>query len=140
VDLSAALAFAHDRGKAVFVTQRKDGRPHLSNVLVWIPGDGTARVSITTDRVKYRNLQREPWAAIHVASENFWTWAVIEGPVELSEIAAAPADDTVDELVEYYRALSGEHSDWDDYRAAMVRERRLVARIRPSRAYGVLPG
>jgi PPOX class probable F420-dependent enzyme len=140
VDLSAALAFAHDRGKAVFVTQRKDGRPHLSNVLVWIPGDGTARVSITTDRVKYRNLQREPWAAIHVASENFWTWAVIEGPVELSEIAAAPADDTVDELVEYYRALSGEHSDWDDYRAAMVREHRLVARIRPTHAYGVLPG
>ena len=140
MDISAALAFAHDRGKAVFVTRRKDGRPHLSNVLVWIPGDGTARVSITTDRVKYRNLQRDPWAAIHVASDNFWTWAVIEGGVELSEIAAAPGDETVNELVEYYRALSGEHSDWDDYRAAMVREHRLVARIRPTHAYGVLPG
>lgn len=140
MDVPAALAFARERGKAVFVTQRKDGRPHLSNVLVWIPGDGTARVSITTDRVKFRNLQREPWAAIHVASDNFWTWAVIEGAVDLSAVAEAPGDGTVNELVEYYRALSGEHSDWDDYRTAMVREHRLVARIRPSRAYGVLPG
>jgi PPOX class probable F420-dependent enzyme len=140
VDVETALAFAHDRGKAVFVTHRKDGHPHLSNVLVWIPGDGTARVSITTDRVKFRNLQHEPWAAVHVASDNFWNWAVIEGPVELSAVAAAPDDDAVEELVEYYRALSGEHSNWDDYRAAMVCEHRVVARIHPSRAYGVLPG
>ena len=140
MELDAALAFAHDRGKAVFVTQRKDGHPHLSNVVIWVPGDGTVRVSIATDRVKFRNLKREPWAAVHVASDDFWTWTVIEGPVELSAVAAAPDDEAVEELVRYYRALSGEHSDWDDYRAAMVREHRVVARIHPSHAYGVLPG
>lgn len=140
MDIKSALAFARDRRKAVFVTQRMDGRPHLSNVLVWIPDDGTVRVSITTDRVKYRNLLREPWAAIHVASDDFWRWAVIEGAVEMSAPAAAPDDEAVAELVEYYRALSGEHDDWDDYRSAMVRDHRVVARIRASRTYGTLPG
>lgn len=140
MDVDAALTFARERRKAVFVTQRKDGRPQLSNVLVWVPDDGTVRVSITTDRVKYRNLLREPWAAIHVASDDFWRWAVLEGAAELSAIATSPDDDAVAELVEYYRALSGEHDDWDAYRAAMVRDHRVVARIRPSRVYGALPG
>jgi PPOX class probable F420-dependent enzyme len=140
VDLEAALAFAHGRGKGVFVTQRKDGRPQLSNVLLWVPGDGTVRISIATDRAKYRNLLREPWAAVHVTSDDFWGWAVLEGPAELTAPAAAPDDEVVAELVEYYRALSGEHGDWDDYRAAMVRDHRVVARVRPSRVYGTLPG
>jgi hypothetical protein len=63
---------------------------------------------------------------------------VIEGDVTLSDIAADPADDAVEELVELYRSLAGEHDDWDDYRAAMVSERRAVLRIRPARAYGAL--
>ena len=54
-------------------------------------------------------------------------------------MAAEPDDATVDELVEYYRALAGEHPDWDDYRRAMVADRRLIVRLRPERAYGMLP-
>ena len=63
---------------------------------------------------------------------------MIEGDVELSEVAADPRDAAVEELVEVYRALSGEHDDWDDYRASMVRDRRVVVRIRPTHAYGAL--
>ena len=63
---------------------------------------------------------------------------VLEGDVELSEVAAAPDDPAVEELVDLYRSLAGEHDDWDDYRAAMVREQRVVVRIRPTYAYGLL--
>jgi hypothetical protein len=77
--------------------------------------------------------------SLHVTSENFYAYAVIEGSAELSPVAAEPGDATVDELIEYYRAVAGEHPDWDDYRRAMVADRRLVARIRPQHAYGMLP-
>ena len=66
-------------------------------------------------------------------------YAVLEGDVELSDVAATPDDATVEELVDLYRSLQGEHEDWDDYRAAMVAERRVVVRIRPNHAYGALP-
>lgn len=62
---------------------------------------------------------------------------MLEGEAELSTVAAAPDDATVDELVEVYRAMAGEHPDWDDYRRAMVKDRRLVVRLRPGRAYGM---
>ena len=75
---------------------------------------------------------------MHVDGESFWSYAVLEGDVELSEVAADPGDATVDELVELYRALQGEHQDWEEYRAAMVRDRRVVVRIRPTHAYGAL--
>ena len=64
---------------------------------------------------------------------------VVEGRAELTPPAAAPDDATVDELVEQYRAIGGEHDDWDDFRRAMVADRRLVLRLRPERAYGMLP-
>jgi hypothetical protein len=64
---------------------------------------------------------------------------VLEGDAQLSAVAAAPDDATVDELVELYRSLAGEHDDWDDYRRAMVADHRLVARLRPTHAYGMLP-
>ena len=102
--------------------------------------DGLIRISTTADRAKFRNLQREPWAALHVNAGNFWSYAVIEGDVTLSAVAAEPTDDAVEELVELYRSLAGEHDDWDDYRAAMVAERRVVVRISPTRAYGALRG
>ena len=96
------------------------------------------RVSTTADRAKYANLSRTPWAALHVDGSSFWSYAVLEGDVTLSPVAAEPDDDTVEQLVDYYRAVSGEHDDWDAYRAAMVRERRVVVRISPTRAYGAL--
>jgi hypothetical protein len=75
---------------------------------------------------------------LHVNGSDFWSYAVIEGDVTLSDVAADPHDAAVDELVELYRALSGEHDDWEDYRAAMVTERRVVVRITPTHAYGLL--
>jgi hypothetical protein len=73
-----------------------------------------------------------------VNGETFWGYAVLEGDVTLSEVAADPHDATVEELIELYRSISGEHDDWDDYRVAMVRDRRLVVRLTPTRAYGAL--
>lgn len=138
MDIDEALAAARARHQSVLTTMRRDGRPQLSNVLHGVGDDGLIRVSTTADRAKYANLRRRPWAALHVDGESFWSYAVLEGDVTLSEVAADPHDATVDELVELYRALQGEHDDWDDYRAAMVRDRRVAVRISPTYAYGAL--
>lgn len=139
MDLETAVAFARNHSRSVLTTIRKDTRPQLSNVTHWVAEDGIIRISITADRAKYHNLRREPWAALHVTREDFWAYAVIEGKAEVSPVAAEPDDATVEELIAYYRALSGEHPDWDDYRRAMVADRRAVVRITPTRAYGMLP-
>ena len=138
VELSDALAFARTNRWSVLTTIRRNGHPQLSNVAHYVGDDGVIRISITADRAKYYNLVREPWAALHVTRPDFFAYAVLEGAVELSPVATRPDDDTVAELIAYYRALSGEHEDWDDYRAAMVAERRAVVRLTPDRAYGML--
>jgi len=139
MELTDAIDFAREHRRGVIVTQKRDGRPQLSNVAYWIGDDGVIRISITADRAKYRNLQRTPLASLHVTREDFYAYVVVEADVELSEVAAAPDDATVDELVDYYRAVAGEHDDWDAYRQAMVDDRRLVVRLKPTRAYGMLP-
>ena len=138
MEIEQALQAARGRNQSVFTTLRKDGRPQLSNVLHAVGEDGVVRVSTTTDRAKYANLRRKPWAALLVNGADVWTYAVLEGDVALSEVAADPHDATVDELVEVYRTLQGEHDDWDDYRAAMVADRRVVIRLTPNHAYGLL--
>lgn len=138
MELEKALQAARDRHQSTLVTLRSDGRPQLSNVLHAVGADGVVRISTTTDRAKVANLRRTPWAALHVNGETFWGYAVLEGDVTLSEVAADLHDATVEELVELYRSISGEHDDWDDYRAAMVRDRRVVVRFTPTRAYGAL--
>lgn len=140
MDLEKAVDFARTRTKSVLVTQSANGRPQLSNVMHHVSDTGVVRISITSSRVKYQNLVREPWAALHVTSEDFWSWAVLEGDVSMTPVAAAPDDATVEELVELYRGLSGEHQDWDDYRASMVKDGRVVVRIAPIRGYGQLQG
>ncbi len=140
MDLEKAVEFARTRTKSVLVTQSANGRPQLSNVMHHVSDDGVVRISITSSRVKYQNLVREPWAALHVTSEDFWSWVVLEGDVSLTPVAAAPDDATVEELVELYRGLSGEHQDWDDYRASMVKDGRVVVRVAPIRGYGQLQG
>ena len=125
----------------VLATIKRDGRPQLSNVgYAYDAGTGLIRVSVTADRAKTRNLQADPRVTLHVASPDFWTWVAVEGTAELTPVAADPHDATVDELVTYYRGINGEHEDWDEYRAAMVADRRLVVRFRPEHAYGQLPG
>ncbi|WP_227980461.1 PPOX class F420-dependent oxidoreductase [Nocardia spumae] len=139
MELDVALDFARTTPRSVLTTIRRNGRPQLSNVTHWAAPDGVIRISITADRAKYFNLSREPWAALHITREDFWAYAVLEGDVDLTPVAANPDDATVEELIAYYRALSGEHPDWDDYRRAMVEDRRVLVRLRPTRAYGMFP-
>ncbi|WP_216898962.1 PPOX class F420-dependent oxidoreductase [Nocardia alni] len=139
MELDAALAFARLHTHSVLTTLRKNGRPQLSNISYKLGDDGLFRISITADRAKYFNLRREPWAALHITRPDFWAYTVIEGDVELTPVAADRDDATVEELISYYRSLSGEHPDWDDYRRAMVADRRLIVRIKPTHAYGMLP-
>ena len=102
--------------QSVLTTIRGDGRPQLSNVFHHVFDDGIIRISITAGRAKYRNLLREPWAALHVTSDDFFAYVVLEGTVELAPVPTRPDDPTVDELVLHYRAVVGEHEDWDAFR------------------------
>lgn len=137
MDLDTALRYARATNQSVLTTIRGNGLPQLSNVLHAVDADGTIRISTTADRAKYANLRRRPWASVKVDGESFWSYAVVEGDVELSAVAARPDDAASDELVELYRSLSGEHPDWDDYRRTMVADHRLVVRVLPTRAYGL---
>jgi PPOX class probable F420-dependent enzyme len=139
MELNDAVGFARTHNHSVLVTIRRNGRPQLSNVLHHVFDDGVIRISITADRAKYHNLVREPWAALHISRPDFFAYAVLEGDVELTPVAAQPADATVDELVAYYRAANGEHDNWDDYRRSMVADHRVIVRFRPNHAYGMLP-
>ena len=140
MELSQAMDFVRAHRQGVLVTIRRDGRPQISNIIYGTDEGGTIRISVTADRAKTKNLKRDARASLYVCAESFWTYAVVDGEAELSPVASEPGDATVDELVALYRSLSGEHPDWDEYRAAMVSDRRLVVRLRPARAYGMLPG
>ncbi|MEU9558840.1 TIGR03618 family F420-dependent PPOX class oxidoreductase [Streptomyces fumanus] len=129
--------FAEERN-GVLVTLKRDGRPQLSNVIhTYDPEERVLRVSLTDDRAKTRNLRRDPRASYHVTTPDRWSYAVAEGTADLSPVVADPYDETAEELVRLYREALGEHPDWDDYRAALVRDRRLVLRLRVDRVYGV---
>jgi PPOX class probable F420-dependent enzyme len=138
MELFDALGLAAATTRGVLTTVKRDGRPQLSNV-THLVSDGVIKVSITAGRAKYNNLLRDPRASLHVTRDDFWAYVVLEGDVELSPLAVDPGDPTVDELVEVYRALAGEHPDWDEYRRVMVSDRRVVVRLRPTHAYGMLP-
>jgi len=135
------LAFLAENTWGVLATIKSDGRPQVSNVgYSYDPESQLIRVSVTADRAKTRNLQRDPRVTLHVASKDFWSWIAVEGTADLTPVAADPHDDTVEELITYYRGVSGEHDDWDEYRAAMVADRRLVVRFRPEHTYGQIRG
>ncbi|HEX3611786.1 MAG TPA: PPOX class F420-dependent oxidoreductase [Sporichthyaceae bacterium] len=126
--------------KGVLVTLKRDGRPQLSNVIyAFAATGGRVRVSVTADRAKTRNAARDSRVSLHISTPDFWTWVVAEGEAELTPVAADPHDPTVEELVALYRALSGEHPDWADYRAAMVSERRQVLSFTVTHTYGQTP-
>ncbi|MFF4715722.1 PPOX class F420-dependent oxidoreductase [Streptomyces eurythermus] len=134
----ALLGLLSEGHGGVLVTLRRDGRPQLSNVShAYYPDERIIRISVTDDRAKTRNLRRDPRASYHVTSADRWAYTVAEGTAELTPVAADPGDDTVAELERLYRDVLGEHPDWDDFRAAMVRDRRLVLRLRVERAYGI---
>ena len=128
------LASTH---RGALVTLKRDGRPQLSNVgHTYDPATGLIRISVTDGRAKTANLRRDPRASYYVTTPDLGAYLVAEGVAELTPVAQAPDDATVDELVEVYRAIAGEHPDWDEFRAAMVADRRLVVRLRVERTYG----
>jgi PPOX class probable F420-dependent enzyme len=132
---NALLGLLSDGHGGVLVTLKRDGRPQLSNVShAYYPDERIIRVSITDDRAKTRNLRRDPRASYHVTAADRWAYTVAEGTAELTPVARDPYDETVEELVRLYRDVGGEHPDWDDYRAAMEKERRVVIRFDIARA------
>jgi PPOX class probable F420-dependent enzyme len=139
MDLTDALEFARSRQQGVLVTIKRDGRPQLSNITYSVGDDGVIRLSVTASRAKTANARRDERVSLHVTRDDFYAYAVIEGRAEVTPVASDPHDATVEELIEYYRAAAGEHPDWDDYRRVMVADGRLVLRIHPERAYGMLP-
>ncbi|WP_114558828.1 PPOX class F420-dependent oxidoreductase [Desertihabitans aurantiacus] len=142
-DLDPALLSLLDQSsKSVLVTLRRNGRPQLSNVMhAFDAATATARISVTADRAKTRNAARDPRVSLHVSSDDFWSYAVLEGTAELGPVAEHPDDEGVRQLVQLYRDVSGrEHPDWDDYARAMVAERRQVLTVRGEHVYGMTRG
>lgn len=138
MDIDEALAFARPRHRGVLITLRRDGRPQSSNIVYALCDDGRARISVTTSRAKTKNLRRDPRASLYVPGDTFWAYVVLDGEADLSPAATDLHDGTVEELIALYRSVQGEHPDWDDFRAAMVAQGRLVVRLRPTYAYGQL--
>ena len=125
MDTGRAADFLRAHHRAVLATSRSDGRPQLSPVTCTVDDEGRVLISTRETAVKTRNLRRRPQASLCVFTDNFFgDWVQVEGDVEI-----IPLPDAMDLLVDYYRRISGEHPDWNDYRAAMVRDRRVIVRI-----------
>ena len=125
MDLDKAREFIRSNHRAVLATRRSDGTPQLSPVVCAVDGEGRVTVSTRETAMKAKNLQRDPAVSLCVVSDGFFgDWVQVDGE---ATIVALP--EAMDGLIEYYRSISGEHPDWDDYRAAMERDRRLLLRI-----------
>jgi PPOX class probable F420-dependent enzyme len=133
------VALASARKIGALATIKRDGRPQISMVgFAFDAAAAVIRISVVDGRAKVHNLRRDPRASVLVTSTDGWSYVVLEGDAELSPVAAAPDDDTVEELVDIYRSIRGaDHPDWDEFRAAMVADHRLVARLSIERAYGL---
>ncbi|HEV8557281.1 MAG TPA: PPOX class F420-dependent oxidoreductase [Actinophytocola sp.] len=130
MDLDKARDFLRANHRAVLATLRSNGTPQLSPVTLGIDGEGYAVISTRETAYKVKNLRRDPRAWVCALNDQFFgQWIQAEGPVEIVSLP-----DAMDGLVDYYRSISGEHPDWDDYRAAMVRDQRCLIRIRIDRA------
>lgn len=135
----ALFALVAEGKQGVLATVKRDGRPQLSNIIYrWDDESKTASVSVTADRAKSRNALRDPRVSLHVSAPDFWSYAVIEGLAVVTPAAADPHDEVSDALVELYRDISGqEHPDWEEYREAMVAERRQILTVRADHVYGM---
>jgi PPOX class probable F420-dependent enzyme len=125
MDLDAAREFLHAHHRAVLATFRRDGRPQLSPVLCACDEKGRVLISTRETAVKTRNLRRDPRVSLCVLSDGFFgDWVRVDGEAEVISLPGA-----MDLLIDYYRRISGEHADWDGYRSAMTRERRVAVRV-----------
>jgi PPOX class probable F420-dependent enzyme len=129
MDLATALDFIAHNHRAVLTTSRADGNPQLSLVAAAVDDD-TVVVSTRETAIKTKNLRRRPRASLIVFTDSFYGNSVqVEGPVEVVSLPEA-----MEGLVAYYRQVSGEHPDWDEYRSAMEQEQRVLLRITVERA------
>jgi PPOX class probable F420-dependent enzyme len=130
LDVAAAQEFMRTNHHAVMATFRKDGRPALSPVTVAVDADGQVIVSTRRTAMKVRHLRRDPRVALTAFTDQFYgDFVQVEGLAEIIDLPAA-----MDLLVDYYRRAAGEHPDWDDYRAAMIRDQRVIVRFTIDRA------
>ncbi|ETK31004.1 PPOX class F420-dependent oxidoreductase [Microbispora sp. ATCC PTA-5024] len=130
MDLDKARAFVKDNHRAIMLTWHPDGRPQTSPVTVGLDAEGHLVVSSRETAVKTRNLRENPQVVLTVTTDAFFgPWIQVEGT---AHIVSLP--DAMEHLVQYYRDISGEHPDWDDYRAAMEKDKRVIIRIEPTRA------
>jgi PPOX class probable F420-dependent enzyme len=128
--LDDALAFLHANHRSVLVTRKRNGDPQLSPVVHGVDDKGRVVISTREPAYKVRNLRRDPRASLLGLNDGFFgKWVQVDGSVELISLP-----DAMEPLVELYRQISGEHPDWDDYRAAMVRDQRLIIAITPTSA------
>jgi len=124
-----ARHFLRTHHRAVLATVRADGRPQMSPVVCAVDSGGRILISTREAAVKTRNLRRDPFASVCAFNDRFFgEWIQAEGTAEIISLPEA-----MDLLVDYYRMISGEHPDWSDYRAAMVRDRRVIIRVTLSR-------
>jgi PPOX class probable F420-dependent enzyme len=125
-----ARAFLREHHNAVLATFRRDGRPQMSPVGATVDEKGRVIVSTRAPAMKTRNLRRDPRVSVIVLNRGFYgDWVQVEGTAEIVEQPEA-----IELLVDYYRRMAGEHDNWDDYRAAMVQEQRVVVRFEIERA------
>jgi PPOX class probable F420-dependent enzyme len=130
MDVNEALEFLRANHRSVLVTRKRDGEPQLSPVVHGVDGLGRVVVSSREPAYKVRNLRRHPRASLLGLNDGFFGgWVQVDGPVEVISLP-----DAMEPLVELYRQVAGEHPDWDDYRAAMEREQRVVIAITPTSA------
>lgn len=130
MDPAHAREFGEKHHRAVLATFRAGGLPQLSPVLVAVDTDGRVLISTREAAVKTRNLRRDPRASLCVISDGFFgDWVQIDGTTEI-----IPLPEAMDLLVTYYRLVAGEHPDWDDYRASMQRDKRVILRLTITRA------
>ena len=121
----------------VLATIKANGLPQLSPVTPFYDrAAGRIYVSMTEGRAKTANLRRDPRAALEVTSADGWAWATADGSVELTGPGTDPQGPEVQALVDYYRSAAGEHPDWDEYRAVMVADRRVLMVLTVENAYG----
>ena len=125
VDRAALLDFIRPRHNVVLVTTRSDGRPQLSPVTGGVDPAGRIVISSYPQRAKSRNARQNPRVSVLVLSDTFSdAWVQVDGTAEVIDLP-----DAVEPLVEYFRCISGEHPDWDEYRAAMVRQGKCLIRV-----------
>lgn len=130
MEIARATDFLASHPRAVLATARSDGRPQLSPVVVAVDDGGRVLISTRETAVKTKNLLRDPRVSLCVMSDAFFgEWVQVDGEAEIVHLP-----DALPLLEDYYRRISGEHPDWDEYRAAMRRERRVLVRISISRA------